>query len=155
MARGTALSHPVLLTSILRNLVRNAIDYTPRGGRVFVASHRCGPELRIEVRDTGTGIRPSALATIFDAFQRSDGSRTDGLGLGLFIVKRAADLLGHRVEVRSVEGRGSRFTVAARAASYDTSERPNLERNTLGPSARHAAFHFSDARARAARRAAR
>jgi hypothetical protein len=84
-ARGTALSHPVLLTSILRNLVRNAIEYTPRGGRVFVASHRCGPELRIEVRDTGAGI-------------------------------------GHRVEVQSVEGRGSRFTVVARAASYDTSK---------------------------------
>jgi signal transduction histidine kinase len=46
-ARGTALSQPVLLTSILRNLVRNAIDYTPRGGRVFVASRRCGPELRM------------------------------------------------------------------------------------------------------------
>jgi two-component system phosphate regulon sensor histidine kinase PhoR len=155
MARGTALSHPVLLTSILRNLVRNAIDYTPRGGRVFVASHRCGPELRIEVRDTGAGIRPSALATIFDAFQRADDSRADGLGLGLFIVKRAADLLGHRVEVQSVEGRGSRFTVVARAASYGTSEQLNLERKTLDPSARHAAFHFSDAHSRAARRAAR
>jgi two-component system phosphate regulon sensor histidine kinase PhoR len=154
-ARGTALSHPVLLTSILRNLVRNAIDYTPRGGRVFVASHRCGPELRIEVRDTGAGIRPSALATIFDAFQRADDSRADGLGLGLFIVKRAADLLGHRVEVQSVEGRGSRFTVVARAASYDTSAQPNLERKRLGPSPRRAAFHFSDAHARAARCAAR
>jgi signal transduction histidine kinase len=149
------LSHPDLLTSILRNLVRNAIDYTPRGGRVFVASHRCGPELRIEVRDTGAGIRPRALATIFDAFQRADDSRVDGLGLGLFIVKRAADLLGHRVEVQSVEGRGSRFTVVARAASYDTSEQLNLERKTLGLSARHAAFHFSDAHSRAARRAAR
>ncbi len=135
-ARGTALSHPVLLTSILRNLVRNAIDYTPRGGRLFVASHRCGPELRIEVRDTGAGIRASALATIFDAFQRADDSRADGQGLGLFIVKRAADLLGHHVEVQSVEGRGSRFTVVAPAARYDTSEQPNLERKTLGLSAR-------------------
>jgi len=146
-ARGTALSHPILLTSILRNLVRNAIDYTPRGGRVFVASHRCGPELRIEVRDTGAGIRAGALATIFDAFQRADESGADGLGLGLFIVKRAADLLRHRVEVQSVEGRGSRFTVVAPAARYDTSEQPNLERKTLGLSARHAAFHFSDAHA--------
>jgi two-component system phosphate regulon sensor histidine kinase PhoR len=121
-ARGTALSHPVLLTSILRNLVRNAIEYTPRGGRVFVASHRCGPELRIEVRDTGAGIRAGALGTIFEAFRRADESGADGLGLGLFIVKRAADMLGHRVEVQSVEGRGSRFTVVARAASYDTSK---------------------------------
>jgi two-component system phosphate regulon sensor histidine kinase PhoR len=121
-ARGVALSHPVLLRSIIRNLIRNAIDYTPRGARVFVTSHRCGQEVRIEVRDTGVGIRACALATIFEAFQRADESRADGLGLGLFIVKRAADLLGHRVEVHSVEGRGSRFTVVARAACYDTSE---------------------------------
>jgi len=145
-ARGTASSHPVLLTSILRNLVRNAIDYTPRGGRVFVASHRRGPELRIEVRDTGAGIRRSALATIFEAFQRADETRADGLGLGLFIVKRATDLLGHRVEVQSVEGRGSRFTVVARAASYETSQQPDLECKRLGPSTRHAAFHFCDGR---------
>jgi two-component system phosphate regulon sensor histidine kinase PhoR len=106
-----ALSHPVLLTSMLRNLIRNAIDYTPAGGGVFVTSRRCGAELRIAVRDTGVGIRASALSTIFRAFQRADESRPDGLGLGLFIVKHAADLLGHRVEVRSVENQGSCFTV--------------------------------------------
>jgi signal transduction histidine kinase len=114
--RGDAFSHPVLLTSILRNLIRNAIDYTPPGGSVSVSCRRRGPELRIAVSDTGAGIRASALPTIFAAFQRADESRTDGLGLGLFIVKSAADLLAHRVEINSVEGRGSRFTVAARAA---------------------------------------
>jgi signal transduction histidine kinase len=110
------LSHPVLLTGMLRNLVRNAIDYTPRGGRVFVCSRLRGEELRIEVSDTGPGIRVSALPTIFNAFHRADRTRDAGLGLGLFIVKRAADLLGHRIEVKSAEGRGSRFTVLARAA---------------------------------------
>ena len=109
--RWVAFSHPVLLTGMLRNLIRNAIDYTPAGGGVFVTSRRCGAELRIEVRDTGVGIRASALSTIFAAFQRADESRTDGLGLGLFIVKHAADLLGHRVEVHSAEGSGSRFTL--------------------------------------------
>jgi signal transduction histidine kinase len=113
--RWVAVSHPVLLMGILRNLIRNAIDYTPPGGRVLVTSRRCGGELRIEVRDTGIGIRASALSMIFRAFQRADESRTDGLGLGLFIVKHAADLLGHRVEVRSAEGRGSCFTVVAGA----------------------------------------
>jgi signal transduction histidine kinase len=121
-ARIAALSHPVLLISILRNLIRNAIDYTPREGSVFVAVRRCGAELRIDVRDTGTGIRPHALARIFEAFERADARRTDGLGLGLFIVKRAADLLGHRVEVRSAEGRGSCFTVVARAAECELME---------------------------------
>jgi signal transduction histidine kinase len=116
VARGTALSHPVLLAGMLRNLIRNAIDYTPPGGGVWATCRRCGPELRISVRDTGVGIRASALSTIFRAFQRADDSRTDGLGLGLYIVKHAADLLGHRVEVRSAEGHGSCFTVVASAA---------------------------------------
>ncbi len=66
--------------------------------------------------DLPVGIRASALSTIFRAFQRADDSRPDGLGLGLYIVKHAAALLGHRVEVRSVEERGSTFTVIAEAA---------------------------------------
>jgi two-component system phosphate regulon sensor histidine kinase PhoR len=114
--RSVARSHPVLLMGMLRNLIRNAIDYTPAGGGVFVTCRRCGPELRIQVRDTGVGIPAIALSTIFRAFQRADETRTDGLGLGLFIVKHAADLLGHRVEVRSAERRGSCFTVVANAA---------------------------------------
>ena len=114
-ACGIALSHPVLLEGMLRNLIRNAIDYTPPGGAVFITSRRCGSELRISVRDTGVGIRATALSAIFNAFQRADDSRTDGLGLGLFIVKHAADLLGHRVDVRSAEGRGSCFTIVAPA----------------------------------------
>jgi signal transduction histidine kinase len=113
--RGAVFSHPILLTGMLRNLIRNAIDYTPPGGAVFVTSRRCGPDIRISVRDTGTGIRANALSMIFRAFERADESRTDGLGLGLFIVKHAADLLGHRVEVRSREGRGSSFTIVANA----------------------------------------
>jgi signal transduction histidine kinase len=113
--RYVALSHPVLLTGMLRNLIRNAIDYTPAGGGVFVTTRRCGSELRIAVRDTGVGIRASALSTIFKAFQRTEESQPDGLGLGLFIVKHAADLLGHRVEVRSTEDQGSCFTVVASA----------------------------------------
>src|SRR5258707_6926294 len=117
-ARGAVISHPVLLTSMLRNLIRNAIDYTPAGGGVFVTCRRCGSELRIEVRDTGIGIRASALSAIFRAFQRADDSRTDGLGLGLFIVKHAADLLGHRVAVRSTDGAGSCFTILASAARW-------------------------------------
>ena len=114
-AHGTAFSHPVLLIGMLRNLIRNAIDYTPPGGGVWATCRRCGPELRISVRDTGIGIRASALSTIFRAFQRADDSRADGLGLGLFIVKHAAELLGHRIEVRSAEGRGACFTVVANA----------------------------------------
>jgi two-component system phosphate regulon sensor histidine kinase PhoR len=113
--RWVALSHPVLLSGILRNLIRNAIDYTPAGGGVFVTSRRCGKDLRIEVRDTGVGIRASAFSNICGAFQRANADQTDGLGLGLFIVNRAATLLGHQVEVRSIEGHGSCFGVTVGA----------------------------------------
>jgi two-component system phosphate regulon sensor histidine kinase PhoR len=115
--RWAAVSHPVLLAGMLRNLIRNAIEYTPAGGGVFVTSRRRGAELRIEVRDTGVGIRAGALSRIFRAFQRADESRTDGLGLGLFIVKHAADLLKHHIEVRSAEGRGSCFTIVIDAGA--------------------------------------
>ena len=107
---------------MLRNLIRNAIGYTPAGGGVFVTTRRCGAEMRIAVRDTGVGIRASALSTIFKAFQRAEESQPDGLGLGLFIVKHAANVLGHRVEVHTAEGRGSCFTVVANAARCSASE---------------------------------
>jgi signal transduction histidine kinase len=110
-----AFSHPTLLTGILRNLIRNAIDHTPAGGRVLVTCLRSGPELHIEVNDTGIGIAVTALSAIFQGFQRGGGHESDGLGLGLFIVKSAALLLGHRVEVRSAEGHGSSFTVVTEA----------------------------------------
>ena len=78
-----------------------------------VASRPFGSELRITVRDTGMGIAANVFPRIFDAFARADESRADGLGLGLWIVKHAAELLQHRVEVRSTEGRGSCFTIVA------------------------------------------
>lgn len=109
-------SHPVLLSGILRNLLRNALEYTPRGGRVLVTCRRRGSEGHIEVRDTGAGIAAGDLTRIFTAFHRLDPTRRDGLGLGLFIVEHAARFLGHRVEVRSAAGRGSSFVVVANAA---------------------------------------
>jgi two-component system phosphate regulon sensor histidine kinase PhoR len=110
------LSDPALLEGILRNLVRNAVDYTPRGGWVRVRCHRQGGGYRIAVRDTGSGISPAKVPFIFEAFNRFDARRPDGLGLGLFIVKRAADSLGHRIEVRSSARRGTCFSIIIAAA---------------------------------------
>ena len=114
--RAMIMSNPVLLEGILRNLVRNAVKYTEPGGRILIGCRRFRQELRIDVYDTGVGIAPEHLPRIFDAFQRADSRHADGLGIGLFVVRRAVQLLGHRVEVRSVPGRGSRFSVLARAA---------------------------------------
>jgi two-component system phosphate regulon sensor histidine kinase PhoR len=106
-------SNGVLLGSILRNLVTNAVKYTDPGGRILVGCRRVGAELRIDVCDTGIGIEEGRLLRIFDAFERLDRDRCDGLGVGLFVVRRALEALGHRIEVRSVVGQGSRFSVYA------------------------------------------
>jgi signal transduction histidine kinase len=108
-------SQSVLLGGVLRNLMRNAIDYTPAGGRVLVGCRRRGPKVRIEVHDSGAGISDEQQAVVFQAFQRGTTTQPGGLGLGLFIVKRAADFLGHHIELRSAAGHGSCFTVIADA----------------------------------------
>ena len=114
--RAEVMTHAALLDSILRNLVRNALDHTLPGGRVLVCCRRRGATFRIEVRDNGEGIPPDKLSTVFEPFFRLDAARSDGLGLGLFIVKRAAECLGHRIEVRSAPHRGSCFAVIAQGA---------------------------------------
>jgi phosphoglycerate-specific signal transduction histidine kinase len=99
-----------------RNLLRNAIDYTPAGGRVLVLCRRAGAELRIEVHGSGPGVPANMKSQLFEAFARADRTRPEGMGLGLFIVKCAADLLQHRIEVHSELGQGSCFAVVAKAA---------------------------------------
>ena len=112
-------SDPVLLERMLRNLVANALRYTPRGG-VVVGARRRGGEVAIEVVDSGVGIAREHRARVFDEFYqvpgRSGQPRAAGMGLGLAIVRRFAALLGHRLTLESEPGRGSRFgVVAARA----------------------------------------
>lgn len=103
-----------LVERMLRNLLANALKYTASGGIALLA--RRGPGvLKLQVIDTGVGIRPEHLGTIFDEFMQlreCDQSRTQGLGLGLSIVRRLARLCGHAVHVRSVHGRGTTFTIA-------------------------------------------
>jgi two-component system, OmpR family, phosphate regulon sensor histidine kinase PhoR len=114
--RAVIMSKPMLLDGILRNLARNALDHTLPGGRVLVGCRRRGATVRIEVHDTGDGIPPDQLERVFEPFFRLDTTRSQGLGLGLFIVKRAADCVGHRIELRSAIGHGSCFSIVARSA---------------------------------------
>jgi signal transduction histidine kinase len=108
------LSDAALLEQILRNLVGNALRYTERGG-VLVAARRHGRgQLRLQVWDTGCGIAPEHQALVFEEFTRlpaSGAARSQGLGLGLAIVDRAARQLGHARGLRSTPGRGSCFWV--------------------------------------------
>ncbi|WP_082477992.1 MULTISPECIES: CheR family methyltransferase [unclassified Rhizobium] len=104
---------PRLLEQMLRNLVSNSLKYT-RMGRILVGCRRAGDRVFVQIRDTGIGISPRALATIFDEYNQvvpADGVHQHGLGLGLSIVKRLGDLLEHRIEVRSKIGAGSLFSV--------------------------------------------
>jgi CheY-like chemotaxis protein/nitrogen-specific signal transduction histidine kinase len=104
---------PALLGRILLNLVSNAVRYTQQGG-VLIGCRRRGDRLRFEVCDTGIGIPETELGRIFEEFYQIDNPERDrarGLGLGLAIVDRMAQLLGCRVEVRSRPGRGSRFAI--------------------------------------------
>lgn len=119
---------PVLMERILGNLVGNAVRYTRSGG-LLVACRRSAEGLRLSVWDTGIGIAPDKLARIFDEFYRVEGAESEsreGLGLGLSIVARLADLLGHRVQVRSVPGRGSCFTVIVPEVPAQPSRPPAL-----------------------------
>jgi two-component system phosphate regulon sensor histidine kinase PhoR len=110
---ASVMSNAVLLNGILQNLVSNAIKYTEPKGRILIGCRRSGRNVRIDVCDTGIGIAEEQLSRIFDAFTRLDSKRCDGLGVGLFIVRRAIEVLGHRIDVSSVASRGSRFSIFA------------------------------------------
>ena len=108
-------SDPALLERIVGNLVGNGIRYTSRGG-VLLGARRCGTHVAIDVVDTGIGIAPAHRERIFEEFYRvrndaGPAQPRHGMGLGLAIVRRFADLLGHEVAVESREGAGSRFRV--------------------------------------------
>ncbi|MCI0407646.1 MAG: ATP-binding protein, partial [Acidobacteria bacterium] len=105
-------SDPALLERIIHNLIANAVEQTSSGGVLLGCRHR-RTKLRLEVWDTGPGIPPDKLQGIFAEFYQLDKSARPqrGLGLGLSIVNRLAQLLGHRLDVRSRPGKGSVFAV--------------------------------------------
>ncbi|MGA1859891.1 chemotaxis protein CheB [Azospirillum sp. 11R-A] len=115
----TVRSDPKLLERILRNFIANAIKYTDQG-HILMGCRRAGPNLRIQVWDTGRGIPPNQLASIFEEFHQVDNPERDrrqGLGLGLAIVERLATLLQHPIQVQSTPGRGSMFEILVPLAS--------------------------------------
>jgi PAS domain S-box-containing protein len=112
-AEGVFRGDPTRVRQILYNLISNALKFTEQG-EVRVCLDHDGEALTLAVSDTGIGIAPDRLAHLFERFEQADASTTrryGGTGLGLAICWQLAELMGGRVDVQSVLGEGSTFTV--------------------------------------------
>jgi signal transduction histidine kinase len=128
---------PVIITDraklyrILSNVIENAIKFTAEGAVIVSAKVlRENHNLEVQVKDTGVGIAEDNLASIFEMFHQVDSSDTRkyaGVGLGLYIAKKFTDLLGGSIEVESVLGKGSVFTIRIpfEARGYASPRFPN------------------------------
>lgn len=124
---------PLLLGRILENLLSNAVRYTDRGGVLLAVRRRRG-RVAIQVWDTGVGIPADSLEAVFEEFHQVGSSArasSESFGLGLAIVRRLADLLGHEVNVRSELGRGSMFEIVLPLA-VDPEDVPAAENKPAG-----------------------
>lgn len=104
----------IRLEQVLQNLIGNAIKYSPDGGMVQVQVERRDIFACVSITDEGIGIPPDAFPQLFEPFYRAANAETrnvKGVGVGLYVVKQIVTLHGGRVEVTSVEGEGSTFTV--------------------------------------------
>ena len=114
---ATVSGDPAKLQDALRNLLENATNHSPEGGRIIIRAQRAGDRIVITVADEGPGIPPSDLTRIFERFYRVDKSRTregkdpGGTGLGLSIVRHLVELHGGRVSAANRTERGAIFTV--------------------------------------------
>ena len=134
--RLAVVTDPVLLERVLRNLLANAVRYTPAGA-IVLGVRRRGGRVRIDVIDTGIGIADADRTRVFEEFVQLAGAPRNhaggrGLGLGLAIVRRLAALCGHEVELASTPGHGSRFSInVPRAPSLVRVSRPPRARRRI------------------------
>ena len=128
-------SDPRILEQMVRNLLANALKYT-KSGKILLGCRRRDGKLRIEVWDTGIGIPDAEIQAIFDEYHQIGNEareRSLGLGLGLSIVRRLGNLLGHRVRVRSRHGDGSVFSIEVPLPETATAAKPAERRSPDEP----------------------
>jgi signal transduction histidine kinase/CheY-like chemotaxis protein len=108
---------------IIINLMSNAVKYTPKGGKVWVDASIVSDKVRIEVHDTGVGIPPHKMAKLFERFERGEDTYSksqEGTGIGLNLTRKLIELNGGRIEVDSVDGKGSTFSILMPLAAQET-----------------------------------
>jgi signal transduction histidine kinase len=128
LVRGDALR----LEQALRNVLQNAIKYSPAGGEVRVEAQRGGAWAALTVTDQGIGIPPEALPQLFDPYYRAPSVRSEhisGLGIGLFVTREIVALHGGEIAVSSAEGLGT--TVSIRLPLL-TADAENAKTEVLG-----------------------
>jgi len=138
---GLALTaDPIRLRQAVGNLVSNAIRHTPPGGRITLGARSDGPQVVIDVADTGVGLAPDELPLVFERFWRAEKSRsrqTGGSGLGLSIVRKLAEAHGGVVSVTSVLGEGSIFTLRLPSSTPGSGEGGDRACDQLGAEDHH------------------
>ena len=125
---ATARGDREKIQQVLLNLLSNAMKFTEPGGEVHVDTTVAGGAVRIDVRDTGSGITPEQLEAIFEPFVQVDASltrRAGGTGLGLAIARQLTKAMGGTVTVRSAVGSGSTFSLTLPHAAQP--EFPRIE----------------------------
>ena len=128
------MGDPVRMSQILLNLLSNAIKFTETG-EVCLRARREGDTLVFSVHDTGIGIAPDVMARLFQPFEQADTSTTrrfGGTGLGLVISRRLAELMGGTLEVESVPGQGSTFTLRLPLVEAEPPATPVLAPGQIG-----------------------
>jgi PAS domain S-box-containing protein len=106
---------PLRLEQVLQNLIQNAVKYSPEDAAISIEVQQQDAHVAVAVTDRGIGIPPDALPRLFQRFFRAtnvDEQQISGLGIGLYVIKEIVNLHGGSIDVQSMEGHGSTFTVA-------------------------------------------
>jgi signal transduction histidine kinase len=125
---------PLQLRQILRNLIGNAIKYTPENGSITLSSKVNNAKLIVQVQDSGYGIPASDLPFIFDRFYRvreGHNLQEEGHGLGLAIVKSIAEQHGGQITVQSQLGKGSTFSLELPAVAAESETKVDYKEEPL------------------------
>jgi signal transduction histidine kinase len=120
---------PRRLDQVLANLISNAIKFTPSGGMVEVGASQSNGDVKLWVKDTGTGIAPEETTRLFDKYRQTSSGRTSenkGTGLGLVICKMIAEAHGGKISVESSPGKGSTFAVELPGGASVLTERESF-----------------------------